>query len=106
MKARMDISWPLERDELSLTRHPDRSRAKRGVAEGSSLYDLRLVVEARSLHSASLRSGRRGESSKNHTALVARRDCFQMEVADRPLSSRAQRGTFRGANKGPSLRSG
>ena len=39
---------------LPAARRPDRS-AKRG-AEGPSLHDKRLVVERRSLHSASLRS--------------------------------------------------
>src|SRR5215831_15884736 len=92
MKARMDISRPPERDELNLIRRPDRSRAKRGVAEGPSLYDLRLVVETRSLRSASLRSGRRGESNKNHRALDVRRGCFQREIAERRLSSRASLG--------------
>ena len=48
----------LELDEFGLLRRPDRS-AKR-VVEGPSRHDLRPVVEARSLHSASLRSGRRG----------------------------------------------
>src|SRR5580704_15752036 len=45
------------REELSSIRRPDRSRAQRGVAEGPSVSDRRLIVERRSLRSASLRSG-------------------------------------------------
>ena len=69
------IGESLARDDSSSLRRPDRS-AKR-VAEEPSHHDLRLVVETRSLHFASLQrgydpreSGRRDDSSKNHPALA------------------------------------
>jgi hypothetical protein len=51
----------LERDESKSIRRLDRSLAPRGAVERPSLNDLQLVVERRSLHSASLQSGRRRE---------------------------------------------
>src|SRR5262249_36036596 len=57
---------------LRSIRRPERSRPEGGEAEGPPLYDKRLAVERRSLHTAPSGhwSGRRRDSAKTHFALV------------------------------------
>jgi hypothetical protein len=83
------LSVPLERDEFSLLRRPDRS-AKREV-EGPSSHDKPHIVERRSLHYASLRSAPVGTTEQAIIMLYAPmswRDGFRFITRSQRLARR------------------